>query len=70
MRGLLHFLGGSPIPGIIAVLLAAVLLIGSELRAQRYSNREVVLDKVLFRTAVAIGVLAALAIALRFAAVA
>lgn len=70
MRGLLHLLGGSPIPGIVVVLVAITLLTLSEVLAQRFPERGAWLDRGLFRIAIAVGVLAALAIALRFSAVA
>jgi hypothetical protein len=70
MRPWLHLLGSSPIPGIIAVLLAAVLLMSSELRTQRYLTSTSLLDKRLYRVAIAVGVVATLAMVLRFAAVA
>jgi len=70
MKSLLHALGGYPAAGIIAVLLACLLLTWSELRSQRYPTRVTAFDSTLFRVALALGVVASLAIALRFASVA
>lgn len=70
LRTWLHLLGGDPLPGIVAVLLATSMFTLSELRAQRYADSSRVLDRRLDRIAIAIGLVAVMAMVLRFAAVA